>query len=138
MYLNSFFSPWFSIAPLVLRRLRSIPTKPVIIAPRGEFSRGALGMRPLKKRVWLFVARRGGLCNDALWQATSDAEARNIHRAMGNHARVRFAPELTGVLAPGMRIGSETAEKAPGYARIVFLSRISPMKNLEMAVNAVN
>src|SRR5690606_28454876 len=42
LYLNSFFSPRFTIAPLVARRLGLVPRRPAIIAPRGEFSAGAL------------------------------------------------------------------------------------------------
>ena len=34
VYLNSFFSPRFTIQPLVLRRLRLIPRQPVIVAPK--------------------------------------------------------------------------------------------------------
>ena len=38
LYLNSFFSPIFTIRPLLARRLGLTPNKPVILAARGEFA----------------------------------------------------------------------------------------------------
>ena len=42
VYLNSFFSPAFTIQPLLLRRLGLILGVPFILAPRGEFSQSAV------------------------------------------------------------------------------------------------
>ena len=39
LYLNSFFSPAFTVKPLLLRRLGLIPASPVVPAPRGNFPR---------------------------------------------------------------------------------------------------
>ena len=61
VYLNSFFSPYFTIKPLLLRRLRLTPEKPLIIAPRGEFSPGALGLKNLKKQAYLLAVKVFGL-----------------------------------------------------------------------------
>ena len=66
LYLNSFFSPHFTIKPLLLRRLRLIPDRPLIIAPRGEFSTGALGLKSLKKRVYIAAAKAFGLYKGAV------------------------------------------------------------------------
>jgi len=37
LYLNSFFSPRFTISPLLLQRLKFISNRPIVLAPRGEF-----------------------------------------------------------------------------------------------------
>ena len=42
LYLNSFFDIRFSLLPLILRRIGLVPRKPCVIAPRGQFSAGAL------------------------------------------------------------------------------------------------
>jgi len=42
LYLNSFFSPQFTIIPIMLRRFWLLPKTATIVAPRGEFSAGAL------------------------------------------------------------------------------------------------
>ena len=38
LYINSFFSPMFSIWPLLLGRLDRIPRKPIVLAPRRAFA----------------------------------------------------------------------------------------------------
>jgi len=57
VYLNSFFSLWSSIVPLILRRLALLPRKPVLLAPRGEFSQGAIALKALKKDSYVHAAR---------------------------------------------------------------------------------
>ena len=42
LYLNSYFDLLFTIKPLIARRLGWLPALPVVLAPRGEFSPGAL------------------------------------------------------------------------------------------------
>ena len=94
LYLNSFFSPHFTIKPLLLRRLRLISDRPIIIAPRGEFSPGALGLKSLKKRVYLLVAKPFGLYRGVVWQASSEHEEDDIRRWFGSDARLIIAPNL--------------------------------------------
>ena len=61
IYLNSFFSPIFTIRPMILRRLGLIPNVPVIVAPRGEFSPGALESK-LSRRSCLLPWRDFLVC----------------------------------------------------------------------------
>ena len=54
VYLQSAVDPAMSIMPLLLRRLGLIPKHiPVLVAPRGEFSVGALSIKPVKKTIYL-------------------------------------------------------------------------------------
>src|ERR1019366_314742 len=55
MYLNSFFNPPFSIIPLMVMRLGLVPKRPVLIAPRGEFSPSALRLKSWKKRPLISI-----------------------------------------------------------------------------------
>jgi glycosyltransferase involved in cell wall biosynthesis len=135
LYLNSYFSPAFSILPLLLRRIRAVPRKTVVIAPRGELYPGALGIKPHKKRAWNLVAKGLGLYRDVIWQATTMEESIQIRAAAGNRARVLLGPVLSR--APeeeGPAIFEPLEPKVPGTARVVFFSRISPKKNLEFAL----
>lgn len=137
LYLNSFFSPRFTILPLALRKVGAIARTPVIIAPRGEFSPGALSLKATKKRLWLAAARILGLYKDANWHATSEHEADLIKNVMGRKARVSVAPVLAHV--SDSDLSQETREdKRSGTARIVFLSRISPKKNLRFAISLIS
>lgn len=45
MYMNSFLSRPFTLKPMLLRHFGKITRKPVVIAPRGEFSPGALALQ---------------------------------------------------------------------------------------------
>jgi len=136
LYLNSFFNPHFTILPLLVRRLGLIPRRPCVIAPRGEFSPGALKLKAWKKRPYLWLARALGLYSGLTWQASSDQEAEEIRRALGRVAdRIMVAPDLPSLVSAqrlDQRIRTED-----GPLRVVFLSRITPMKNLDYALRVL-
>ena len=137
LYLNSLFSPHFTIKPLLLQRFRLIPGKPLVIAPRGEFSPGALGLKSFKKRVYLTVAKALGLYRSVIWQASSRYEEVDIRCWFGNNAQVIIAPDLPLLVnaADGL---IAVKKKAKGCLKIIFLSRISRMKNLDSALKMLN
>lgn len=136
LYLNSFFSPVFATRPLLAMRLGLSPRKPVILAPRGEFSKGALTIRPRKKRAFMAASRLLGLHETAYWQATTEFEADDIIREIGPKARNRIhvaqnLPRASGAPpAPRDRMPADPLH-------LVFLSRIVPKKNLLFALEAL-
>jgi glycosyltransferase involved in cell wall biosynthesis len=128
LYLNSFFSPAFSIGVLLLQRLHLIPAVPIVLAPRGEFSPGALQLKAPKKRLFLAAARVLGLHRDVLWHATTPLEAAHIRRALeGAAPRIVVAPIIAGASDPE---SAPTRAKDAGRLRVAFLSRLSAKKNL--------
>lgn len=133
IYLNSAFSAPFTLKPLVCRRMGWLGSKPVIVAPRGEFSPGALAIKSGKKRVFLAAARACGLYNGVIWQALSDFEADEIRACFGAGAVVRLARDLVTIGLDQSEV-TPRAEKAPGLVRAVFISRISRKKNLDGAL----
>lgn len=134
LYLNSFFSPRFSIAPALARKLGVVPRRPLLIAPRGEFSPGALGIKGAKKRAYLTLARALDVYRDCRWHASADADKRHIERVL---------PRAAGLVS----VAADSAPTRPAVARVprqpgeplrvCFLSRISPMKNLDFALRAL-
>jgi glycosyltransferase involved in cell wall biosynthesis len=137
LYLNSFFSSRFSALPLLLRRFHAIPQRPLVIAPRGEFSPGALQLKYYKKRAWLLASWMldSVRCRVAGIEQT---EAENISAAMGERSRIFLAPDITSPPAKGKDATLRTARrKIAGTAKMVFLSRISPKKNLEYIVRTL-
>ena len=137
VYLNSFFNRSLSILPLVLRRAglldRSIAW---LIAPRGEFSAGALAIKSAKKSAFLSLSRAARLHEGLTWQASSDIEADDIRRAVGRvAATVRVAPNPTARVEP--LTGDPAASAPPEPLAVCFLSRISPKKNLRYAIEVV-
>jgi len=135
LYLNSLFDPVYTLLPLLVRRLASSQMKPVVAAPRGELSSGALGLKRWKKGPFLAIAQIAGLYRKVLWHASTEDEAQVIRRQFGVAARVVTARNLPPMA--GQRLKSCEAIDAPGPLRIVFLSRISRMKNLDYALRVL-
>lgn len=147
IYLNSFFSPWQTLRYFVYRKLRMVPRVPILLAPRGEFATGALGIKRFKKAMYLFLARFLLFTRQlgVTWHASTSYEAEDITRMRligrrvvnaGNCTRIapdiasRRHPNATAVQLPGR-------DKKPGALRIVFLSRICQVKNLLFAIRVV-
>lgn len=128
LYLNSFFS-FRSAIQIYLWSRRENKHLPILLAPRGEFSSGALALKRTKKRVFLTLARALGLYRDIHWHASTDAEKKDILqcfpdalvRVAEDPVEVNFDPSPTGHMPPS----------PPGQLRVSFISRISPMKNLD-------
>lgn len=133
LYLNSYFEPVFAWRPLMARRLGLIPHVPLIIAPRGEFSEGALAMKRAKKLAYRVATAVAGLHRHATWQASSEHESADIRRFLGVPADdVVVAPDLPG--RGDAANGTQTTRREGEPLRVCFVSRISPKKNLDCAL----
>lgn len=137
LYLNSFFDPIFTQRPLIARRLGLLPTKPVVIAPRGEFSPGALAIKHWKKVPYQWLASAFGLYGGLIWQASSDQEADHIRRAIGATARNISVTRNLPPLLTGIKLQDDRPLRDGGPLRLVFVSRITPMKNLAFALRVL-
>lgn len=135
LYLNSYFDPVFTIKPLIAQRLGLIKSCPIVLAPRGEFSPGALAIKFFKKKLYIKFASLLGLYRNIIWQASSDFEAQDIIAALN------IAPSSIFIaknLPP--KVSVDTADlnlEANELCKVVFLSRISPKKNLDFALQAI-
>ena len=136
MYINSFFNPVFTLLPLLVRWLGRIQAKPTVIAPRGEFSEGALSLKQWKKIPFLFIAKSIGLYRDLTWQASSKHEVQDILRYLSKTAqKIVVAPNLpASILSETKSIRRMQNEPL----NIVFLSRITPKKNLNFAFRVLS
>lgn len=137
VYVNSFFSPRFSLLPLVLRRLgRAAPRAAWIVAPRGEFARGALAIKSLKKRTCMAAARMLGLHRGVLWQASSPLEAGDIEREFGvSPDSIHVAPNLTTPIERDVPATERAGD--PARLAVCFLARVCAMKNLAFAIETL-
>jgi glycosyltransferase involved in cell wall biosynthesis len=135
MYLNGFFEPVFTIRLMMARRLGMIPKIPILLAPRGDCSPGALSLKRAKKSAYIRFARLAGLYRDISWQASSALERDDIMRVMKVPPdRVYVVPVLTAdAAAPPFR----TPAPSNAALRVCFLSRISPIKNLDFALRVL-
>lgn len=140
LYLNSFFDFRFTIVPLILREAHRFPCKPIIIAPRGEFSPGALLIKRWKKRSFMLVARLIGLYSGVIWHASSIYELEDIRRIFPSVSTDTIKVALDLAPAEGVEAQVRRRVPVPAYGDVLhvcFLSRLSPMKNLDYALRCL-
>jgi glycosyltransferase involved in cell wall biosynthesis len=130
LYLNSFFSRQHSMFPVLLWVLRVVPRHvQVVLAPRGEFSAGALRFRSRRKRLYILFARLLRLHRDEriVWQASTTLEEADILRALGPAATAAVA----GALVPSADSTSSASTVGLRRPRILRASDIvsSPSPN---------
>ncbi|MEO6903364.1 MAG: glycosyltransferase [Bacteroidia bacterium] len=130
VYLNSFFSFYFSILPLLFYKIKVIKV-PVLLAPRGMLGVGALGLKSNKKKKFISIIRFIKLHNDIYWQATSEQEKKEITYVFGKKAKIALAPNMQ---YNDTSISFNTSHKEKGKLKLFYLSRISPVKNLLFAL----
>ncbi|WP_373686657.1 glycosyltransferase [Acinetobacter sp. YH12113] len=129
IYLNSFFSLRFSIIPLLIARFLG---KSIILAPRGEFSKGALSFKALKKKVYILFFKLFSLKN-ITFQASSIFEENDIKKVFGEKAKIFIAENIGS-----QNYAKNLAPKDKSVLKIAFLSRISPIKNLTYALKVLS
>src|SRR5579864_3759225 len=100
IYLNSLFSPAFATQILFLHKLKMIPKRPIILAPRGELSVGALRTHSVRKRLYLSTLLRLGLLDGITWAAASDMEAADIVREVGCVANTGMIITVPNLIRP--------------------------------------
>lgn len=126
IYLNSFFSVKFSFIPMLLAKAMG---QRVILGPRGEFSEGALSLKAQKKRIFIKLYKSLNLHRGTIFQASSDYEAQDIRKVLGSSVDIQIAEDIGA---------QEFVEALPirnvEILNIIFVSRISPMKNLLTAI----
>ncbi|WP_407571563.1 glycosyltransferase family 4 protein [Deinococcus altitudinis] len=127
LYINSFFSistiefllKWF------YKRKQGLK---IVLAPRGQFSPGALNIRSAtKKKIYLAFFRVFYKNKNIIFQATSDLEKTEIINSLG-YINIFVTPNIPS-------ISTQQDWNATRSNRIVFLSRISPKKNLIFALD---
>jgi len=148
VYLNSFFSRRFSMLAVLLCWLGLCRPRSVVLAPRGEFSPGALSLKKGRKRMYIKMARLLGAYRSVIWHANTILDSNYIGAMFRRPTHI--APAISVVSANGHReldptgavpaaqddasldgsLSYNRRRKRAGELRVVFLSRISPKKNL--------
>ena len=133
VYLGGGLDPRFVLRFLLLRRFGLVPRRPVIVAPQGVFSTGAMHIHKFKKRVFVLLARWLKLYHHVTWHVSTEFERQDVRRTLKlaqNSNIVVVAPGLD----PPLAARSFVRHKSAGRLQVAFLSRISPKKNLDGAI----
>jgi glycosyltransferase involved in cell wall biosynthesis len=93
----------------------------------------ASGRKPFASTIWLWAAKAFGLYRGVVWQASSEHEETDIRRWFWNDVLVVVAPDLPPMVHSSDEFPPKS-DKIEGCLKIVFLSRISRMENLDGAL----
>ena len=130
-YFNSLFSLKFTLLPLLILRLKG-KTRKVVLAPRGMLGKGALELKAAKKKLFLSGSRFLGLYKNIRWHASTQLEENEIKQAFGSASKVKVAQNIA------QKVGELEPLVKEDEVRFVFFSRISPKKNLLIAIELFN
>jgi glycosyltransferase involved in cell wall biosynthesis len=129
IFLNSSLSAQ-TIKLLSARRKGMLSEIPIILAPCGEMSKGALSLKPYKKKLFLSYAKAVDLYRGVIWKASFESEGQEIRNVMGSDVEVWIAPDLTPrTILPDYSPKWKDL-KRPGSVRFAFISRLSRKKNI--------
>ena len=128
IYLNSLFARFFALIPLRIARLNSATQ--IVLAPRGMLGPGALAIKSMKKRLFLFLAKKLGWFKGVRWHASSVVEASDIARQIPN-ASIQIASNVPS------SIPTEEKKVPDDRKVLVVLGRIHAIKNIEFGMQAV-
>jgi len=126
VYLNSMFSRFGTVYPLMMKRFGDIEAK-LILAPRGMLKTSALSHKAGKKKLFLAIFKLLGLSRDIVFHVTDDVELNDVRIRLGQHVQLVKLGNFPGRL-PEPR---KAPRKSSGSLILVFVGRFHPIKNLD-------
>jgi glycosyltransferase involved in cell wall biosynthesis len=129
LYLNSLFSLAFTLRPLQIARAKGVKT---VLAPRGMLGAGALEIKPLKKFVFLSLARNLDFFRGVEFHASTEEEVRevNMHVPGKKVFVARNFSDPTIKTLPTTSLSESL--------NLLCLGRVHPIKNLLFAVEILS
>lgn len=128
IYLNSFWSYWFSIFIVELKNKGELNCE-VVLAPRGMLGKGALSIKSLKKKIYISLSKARSFYKNIHFHATDPQEEKDIKQFYPK-AKITTLQNVNNAVAM-----EKEKEKKPGQLSLFYLSRISKVKNLHYALD---
>ena len=129
LYLNSMWSPKFTLLTLKVFRKNNCSTK-VVLAPRGMLKPAAFKQKGFKKKLFLLFSKFTKIYSNITWHATSEIEKEEILQKFQD-ANIRIAPNISNAEI------SEIKKEITSPFRILTVGRISPEKGYYEAMEAI-
>lgn len=126
-------SSLFSNTSVIIQFLKwlNIIKKTVLVAPCGEFSSGALAIKASKKKVFLYIYKMLNIHKKVIYVSSSNNDKQDIIAVLGDKTNVVIAGNI--VMDEFKSINIER-KKQVGQLKIVTLSRISRIKNIDYSL----
>lgn len=133
IYINSFFSKYFSIIPL--KELKKINYKgKIIVAPRGMLSEGALKIKSFKKKIFIAYSKFLALHKNIVWHSTKTDETSDIRKVYENASVI----EIQNLPDVALQAPNSARTKEVNELRLIYLGRIVENKNLLLILNTLS
>lgn len=130
IYCNSLYSLYFSLIPLYIAKNKKIRS---VLAVRGMLSKGSLGVKSTKKKLFLTLSKVIGLFNQCTFHATNSIEKNDIENNFGKIQRIKIAQNLP----EQKQTAFEPKQKEDNSIKLVFVGRIAPEKNTLFALEVL-
>ncbi|MCX7120297.1 MAG: glycosyltransferase family 4 protein [Gammaproteobacteria bacterium] len=134
IYVNSFFSPKFSIFPTLLSFFKKNKNIRRIISPRGELGFGSLSIKPFRKKLFLFLFKRIVYFKNIELLVSSQNEENEVKNLIGKNLKIKMLSDIPS----NQKIDKVVNEKKEKNIKMVFLSRISRKKNLHYGLELLS
>jgi glycosyltransferase involved in cell wall biosynthesis len=129
VYLNSMWSPKFTLLPLKVCR-KNFWSNQVFLAPRGMLKPAAFKQKGFKKKLFLLFAKFKNLYSNIVWHATSEIEQEEILQLFPK-ANIRIAPNISNAALTSIK------KELSVPFRILTVGRISPEKGYYEAIETI-
>lgn len=130
IYLTSFYAE-YGYKTLLLKKEKKIQC-PVVVASMGVFAKEALAQKSLKKKVFIAGCKILHLFTTITWSVTSQLEAEDVKRVIGEKCKYIVAEDLPRTIVPGR------TKKLESTIKVCFLSRICEHKGLDILIGALS
>ncbi len=123
VYINSFFD--IMTQSIMLLKSFKLIDKRIVLAPRGELANGALSIKATKKKIYLILYKLFNLSKNIIFHSTSKEDSVDIQNMFPSN-RI----ELIQNIKERSQESYILPHKEINNLKIVFISRIVPVKNL--------
>lgn len=139
IYLNSFFES-LSIKVLFAKKIGRIGSVPIILSPRGEFAWASLKLKYSKKILYMIFSKLFNFYEGIIWHASTVHEKKDINKRMHiESSKIYVARDLPIKTKQNISDNNIISNKSSFHVlRVIFISRISPEKNLDYAIKILS
>ena len=132
IYLNSMYSLYFTIYPLLMKRFGKI--KPhIILSPRGMLKESAMQFKYAKKKSFLEILKFLKINSGIGFHATDEQERKDIRKIFGKRNTINIIQDVPPLPEKNLL----PVAKKPGELKLVFVGRIHPLKNLHFVIECL-
>jgi glycosyltransferase involved in cell wall biosynthesis len=124
LYLNSMYSKYFTVYPLLMKRLGMIKAQ-AVLSPRGMLKSTAVQYKPGKKKLFFQLLKLFRIPGKIVFHATDATEEADIRNLFGNDITIKQISNFPSQEKPLQYIHKES-----GVVKLIFVGRVHPIKNL--------